>query len=381
METLLIKKIEDIPAFLALKDRWEGLLSQSGNDSIFLTWEWVYHWWLSYKEGRDLFILTVEDEEGDLLGIAPLLSREIPLPFGALRVLEFLGTGERRKDEVCSEFLDFIAREERKEEVVKVIFDYLLNNTSEWDILNLQSLLNNANVLRHISAKKNENLLLWKTSNNGRGYNYLDFTEGKGVDANFQGKRFQKSLKNLIKHGEVRVRLCDSEASLAEDMRSFIRLHQLRWTYAGRPGCFSSQKFTQFQQGLARSALKKGRLVLQMLEVNHNPVACEYSFEYNRRLFIYQAGFNPHLYKNVSLGHLSMAYLMEGALARGIKEAEFLRGEEPYKEEWSNDKRLAFNIVISRKNLKGIIYIVIRAAFEKMKHLIKGITRKIGQAK
>lgn len=381
MVTLLIKKIEDIPAFLALKDRWENLLSQSENESIFLTWEWVYNWWLVYKEKRNLFILAVEDEGGNLLGIAPLLSREIPLPSGALRVLEFLGTGERRKDEVCSEFLDFIAPKKRREEVMKVIFDYLLNNTSEWDILNLQSLLNNANVLRYISAKKNEKLLLWKTSNNGRGYNYMVFPEGKGADINFREKRFNKSLKNIMKHGEVRVRLCDSEASLAEDMRSFIRLHQLRWNYAGRPGCFSSEKFTQFQQGLAHCALKKGWLALQLLEVNDKPVACEYCFEYNRRLFIYQSGFNPRLDKNVSLGHLSMAYLMEGALARGIKEAEFLRGEEPYKEKWSKDKRLAFNIVIARKNLKGIIYIVIRIAFEKMKHLIKGIARKTGRVK
>ncbi|TAN60005.1 GNAT family N-acetyltransferase [bacterium] len=378
---LLLKKIETIPDFLAIRDRWEGLLSQSGSESIFLTWEWVYNWWLVYREKRELFIVTVENACGDLLGIAPLLSRKIRLPAGNLNLLEFLGTGEKRKDEVCSEFLDFIAPKGREEEVMKAIFDYLLNNTSRWDILNLQSLLNNANILKHISGKKNKKLLFWKASNNGRGYNYLDFPEGECADINFRKKRFQKTLKNILKHGEVRARLCDSEASLAEDMRSLIRLHQLRWNSAGRPGCFSSLKFNEFHQRLARHLLLKGRLALQLLEVNDEAVACEYCFEYNRRLFIYQSGFNPRLYKNASLGHLSMAYLMEGALARGIKKAEFLRGEEAYKEKWSKDKRLAFNIVIARKNLKGIIYIAIRTAFENMKQLGKGIARKIRKVK
>lgn len=376
----VLKKVEALSDFMALKDRWEGLLSQSANESIFLTWEWVYHWWLVYKENRDLFILTVEDEEGNLLGIAPLLSHKVLSPVGTLKLLEFLGTGESKKDKVCSEFLDFIVHKERKEEVTKVMFEYLLNNISCWDILNLESLLDDSNLLRYISVQKNARLQLWKTSNNGCGYNYSVLSGDWDTYINGRGKH-RKSLrqarKNIMKYGNIGVRICDDETSLSEDIRSFIRLHQLRWNSLGKPGCFSSRKFTQFHQGLAHSLLKKGRLFLQLLEINGKPEVCEYSFEYNRRLFIYQSGFNPQLARNISIGHLSMSYLVENAFVKGIKEIELLRGGESHKERWARDKRLVFNIVIARKNLKGYLYIVIRMSLEKFKHLIKGMIGKI----
>lgn len=378
---LTIKVIRGLPGFLALKDNWDGLLSQSRNDSIFLTWEWMYNWWLVYKENGELFIITAEDNEGNLAGIAPLAYIEKPFLLGTLRVFEFLGTGEKKKDKTCSEFLDIIARRGMEEEVTRLIFDYLLAGAPGWDILNLESLLDTSNILRYISTNKDENLILRKAPNSAGGYNYFTLQQFREEISDARERRFSKSLKNLARHGKVSVRACDSEASLDEDMRAFIRLHQLRWACAGRPGCFSSGKFTQFHQGLARSILKKGWLVLQLLEVNDKPVACEYCFAYNRRLFIYQSGFNPRLDKNISLGHLSMAYVIKGAFTKGIEEVDLLRGEEPYKKKWSKDKRLVFDITAARKSLKVFAYIALKTAMEKSKSIIKAIMRKITGAK
>ena len=90
--------------FKALKDEWNQLLSSSYSNSVFLTWEWLYTWWKYYNYSKKLFIVTVRDKEGALLGIAPMCITEVKSNgLTSMKTLTFLGTGE-----VCSEYLDFI---------------------------------------------------------------------------------------------------------------------------------------------------------------------------------------------------------------------------------------------------------------------------------
>ena len=68
MEIQLLQTEED---FRRIKTEWDNLLEKSDNQSIFLTWEWLYHWWMHFKVGKELFILTVRNKEtNEMMGIA-----------------------------------------------------------------------------------------------------------------------------------------------------------------------------------------------------------------------------------------------------------------------------------------------------------------------
>ena len=71
MKKLTLKVINTDPGFEGLKSDWNLLLKESNCDNIFLSWEWLYTWWESFKEGKKLFIIAAE-EEGRIIGIAPL---------------------------------------------------------------------------------------------------------------------------------------------------------------------------------------------------------------------------------------------------------------------------------------------------------------------
>ncbi len=58
--------------FFSIQYQWNQLLKESDNDNIFLTWEWVYTWWEVFGGESELFIITVKNDKGDLIGIAPL---------------------------------------------------------------------------------------------------------------------------------------------------------------------------------------------------------------------------------------------------------------------------------------------------------------------
>lgn len=377
---LKVKKIEDTSEFLCLKDKWDVLLSQSRTNSIFLSWEWLYTWWLVYKDTRNLCIFTVEDGDGNLLGIAPFVSRRVRFLFNSLTVLEFLGTGERKNEKVCSEFLDFIIQKDREEEIMDILLNYLISNSSKWDIINLESVLDNSCIVKYASFFKSiQTLRLWKYPDDIGGYNYLVLPESWNAYIKSKKIKFRKEIKRIKKYmpkyGNVNVRICEDEVSLNEDMERFIRLHQMRWNSVGKPGRFSCEKFSHFHKRLAPLLLRKGRLLLLSVEINGQLQICEYGFGYNQNLFIYQTGYNPFFPKKAGLGFFSMSYLIEYAITQGFNEIDFLRGEGFHKDRWSRNKHSCFNLTIIRKGIKAKLYILMKAMEQRLKYLIKTMLR------
>ena len=75
--------------FAALEEEWEDLYRNSPRATPFQSWAWLYSWWEFYGEGYELRLITARDDEGLLIGLAPLmLERGL-----GLRKLLFVGTG------------------------------------------------------------------------------------------------------------------------------------------------------------------------------------------------------------------------------------------------------------------------------------------------
>jgi hypothetical protein len=121
VEHLSVERIEDEKALDALKEEWDSLLSNSGSDTIFLTWEWLEAWWRCFREDERLWLVLVKDSNGEVVGIAPLcLTQERRLGGLPVRCLRFLGDRS-----AGSEYLDFIVKRGCEEKILKAIFHYL----------------------------------------------------------------------------------------------------------------------------------------------------------------------------------------------------------------------------------------------------------------
>ena len=60
-----------------LRVRWEDLLAQYPQGSIFSTWEWLTTWWRAFGGDQQLHVLAFEDGSYQLVGlIPPPFSRE-----------------------------------------------------------------------------------------------------------------------------------------------------------------------------------------------------------------------------------------------------------------------------------------------------------------
>jgi len=105
LAAMTVENIGDVTSFLALKEEWRDLLGSSDADSFFLSWEWLYTWWMHLAEDRELAIVTLR-ADGELVAVAPLCLRPRSLPKArAFPVVEFLGSGV-----IGSDYLDVIIR-------------------------------------------------------------------------------------------------------------------------------------------------------------------------------------------------------------------------------------------------------------------------------
>ena len=119
----------------ALRSQWNELAqgNQPQGSSIFQTFEWHWSWWQAFGEDRELFVLLVE-EEGRLLGIAPLCQRREWIHGLPARVLRFIGS-----DNFASDYCDFLllAGEPGQDDALALILEWIASRQSRWQLLDL----------------------------------------------------------------------------------------------------------------------------------------------------------------------------------------------------------------------------------------------------
>src|SRR5262249_33633000 len=110
-------------------------------------------------------------------------------------------------------------------------------------------------------------------------------------------------------------------------------LHQKRWERKLHEGAFSSPQRRRFYQAIGHYFLEKDWLRFYSLELNGTFVAHQFCFEYDRKVFLLQEGFDPDLQEK-SLGIDLRGYVFKDLIARGVKEYDFLGGINRHKISW-----------------------------------------------
>ena len=89
---------------------WKALLACSSADPLFLSWEWLTHWWQCYggSLGRAPDILAFYRGE-DLVGLAPLYHRLVMRGVLLAHSVQVIGLSWRDSEPLISEYLDVIA--------------------------------------------------------------------------------------------------------------------------------------------------------------------------------------------------------------------------------------------------------------------------------
>ncbi len=108
----------------------------------------------------------------------------------------------------------------------------------------------------------------------------------------------------------------------------------------------SDEMRAQFHRMSAR-AFEHGWLQIVFLNVSSQPTFGYVNFDYGKRIWVYNSGFDPEHF-DLSPGWVLMGNLIEWAIEEGYEAIDFLRGDESYKYRLGGEDRYIVNLKIRR---------------------------------
>jgi CelD/BcsL family acetyltransferase involved in cellulose biosynthesis len=324
-----------------LREQWDRLLAESVFPSVFLSFDYLHRAYSAFHVGHsEPFILTVKDDEGVLLGIAPF-RRSVRRQGGvSLNLLEYLVTWEIDKPYI-------IARSGLEEGIWQAIFNFLDTNTSEWDILELIEMPD------HLSGSSALEQLFQAPGYRSR---VSVGPDGPCIDLTQSWEQFLRHHKKYRVALNRFSRLCpgfqlvafDSKSTIGEGLERHIALERLSWKH-GRVGLERNALHIDFYREIIPALANTGRASVHvLLSGEGRPMASIICCSFEQTLYVFQTAYDPD-FSRYSPGKLLMGLVIgEYMEHQTLKSADLLCGFADYYKPWASHVVTTTNIQIFR---------------------------------
>lgn len=334
--TARFELIRTVDGIAALETEWDELYSNSGPRNPFLSHAWTLAC-LALHDGRsDPFVLVLR-VGGRLAAIAPLC---IDKSWG-VRIVRFIADDR-------SDYLGFLCKIDMPG-LEQALFGQLMALAGEWDLALLRQLADAFTSLA--SAPSLAPLRFHRTMWIRAPYCAW---QGDWESLHKAGpswfREMRKRKRRFFRDGYRAQRLTGLEAAGALSFVSEIEAH----SWKGRQGT------ARFQPGSGRELLHRafetlgssGEMELWLAFIGERPVAFQVDFVLPDRLWHYQCAYREDA-RQTRAGSV-LAYLaLERLWSCGIREFDYLSGEEPYKLERTNASREIHHLAVHSPTAKG----------------------------
>ncbi len=298
---------------------WSELLAGDVDGHIFATPEWNRVWWEEFGEGKDLFVLTMNDEDG-LLAIVPLY-RKVEQ---GRRVLRFVGGID------LTDYLGPICATRNRDRVAAQLVSWLSQADIEWDEFDAHNMpvpfgfaeffvdrVDRAGFAFTLDQEETSAVLLLAKDWDA----YL-----QGLDSKDRHELRRKRRRIEREHPDATIRTA-TEDTLDQDLKMFIEMHR---GAEGHKGHFMKPEIATFFDRVAHAFAPLGWLRIDLLEIGERPVASTFSFDLNGTFYLYNSAYEPDV-AWLSPGFVLVSELVKSCVERGLERFDFLRGPERYK--------------------------------------------------
>jgi len=331
---LTVSVIRTEKELAGLASEWAALFQNSTCSNVFLTFEWMSLWWLHLGRGHKLFVVTVRNDAGRLVALAPLYTaRQLVL---GIRRLGFLGDTL-----VGTDYLDVLIDEAYSSHALRTISDFLLASRGEWDYIDLADTTSDSHISTAFRAEIEAGGLKTELSPSST-CPFISLPESPEAYLATLGPKVRKHLRYyeraLEKLGSVEFVTAERRIEIEQAFDALLRLHRARFQQRGASSAFVDPRVTGFHRAAVSSLSDTDAAKIHLLKLRGEPIAAVYVLSAGTRTFFYQSGMNP-AYGRYSIGSLLIRFAIEQAIRNGCSEFDFLRGDESYKSQWVNNAR------------------------------------------
>jgi CelD/BcsL family acetyltransferase involved in cellulose biosynthesis len=156
-------------------------------------------------------------------------------------------------------------------------------------------------------------------------------------------------INTFKKQGELKYNIYTDSDMALQRLDDLFSQHIERRDRTPFPSQFVSEEIRKFFKMFMARLHPKGWVQFSSLTLNDEFLALYISFEYNQVLYLYTTSFNMR-YSKWSPGQVILRYLFDYAIEHNIKQLDFARGDETYKDRFSNVFKQNRKIIIYKNN-------------------------------
>jgi CelD/BcsL family acetyltransferase involved in cellulose biosynthesis len=330
-------------------EAWRAAAAQASTERLFLEPEWILPWCEEFgRQPRLLFAVQAGRPRAAAILVA---ERWGPGRAGPL-VLRPPGLG-------VSDYLDLLLPSDSAaaQAAVAALLDWLIESDG-WDLLDLPNVPDESPTPALLMAAAAQRGLSWHMMTtfhrpfialNGAWAGY-EASRPRKVRANLRARR-----RHLAAQGQLRYRHYASPIEVAEQLERAVEVHARRWRGQHTSTTFSSSKSgRRFYAAAAQGMAARGWLDFSTLELGGRLLAFCLGFIRHGKFYYYLPAFDPS-FARYAPGTALVAHLIESAYARGLREFDFMLGDEPYKDQWATGRRTTKRLVLAAPGLRGAI--------------------------
>ncbi|HRF94427.1 MAG TPA: GNAT family N-acetyltransferase [Aggregatilineales bacterium] len=306
-------------SFEILRPEWNTLVSQSGANTPFNTWEFLATWWEVYGTGQ-LWLVTARSDSGELIGIAPFFLNED-------KVLGSIGGLD------VTDYCDVIIHSDHTKAVYEALAEFFVAHKGDFAGLSAYNLRPTSHTLSlFCEALEAKGAIVTQSQ--------IEVTPQIALPATMDG---YFELLDKKQRGELRRKMRRAEAGEDETIDWYVvgaehdiqaeiqRFFALMASSSPQKAEFlQNPQHKAFFEKLIPRMLPTGWLQLAFLCVDGEATASYFNFDYDRQIWVYNSGLS-YKYDSLSTGIVLITYLIEDAIKRGYTIFDILRGNEGYK--------------------------------------------------
>lgn len=319
--------VDNYNDFLKLEEKWNKLVENLDNPQLFYSWKWVKTYLEEVDvEFRNNLAIVVGYEKKDINIIIPFINQNKTLRFITNKTVDY-------NTLLIDKYVNkYIALDKALEFLIsKVDFKKieLSNFRAESELYILQDIINQNNKLKIIIQDSvMAPALILKDKNT---------------------KMKKKAIKDIIRRekklselGTVHIKVgAEFNKEVWDKLKEF---HCNRWPHS----IFKNDKYLNFYEKYMKENWEN--VEFSYIELNQQPIAIHFGFKDENKVYYYIPAYDEQ-YTNYGVGAILLNSIIEHYSEK--KEFDFLRGNEPYKFNWTDKIEMNFEVYIFKKDLKG----------------------------
>ena len=340
-----LEVVTDIDRFHSLRSEWDNLLTNHKSHVPFLCFDWFKIWLDHFLKENKLLILLLHKEER-VVAIAPFIICSESFR-GIIKVRKVLLIGNVHSPIRNFIFSDF--SNEAREEYASLIFTFLRDQFKEWDVIELDSIPEEYGSFEALSSAIN-----WAGLKNKGYFCFGDwYLDGVNCSGNEYINKLPKKVKNEIKRrkkrleetGSLKLEIGTDEINFDHHMDIYYQVRTKSWK--------SPENDSAFHKDIRKMAAIKGWLRCGFLFFNNTPIAAQIRLVSNKIVYFMEALYDEE-YKKFSPGTILRSELTKHFIDKDyICEIDQGRGDEPYKKDWTPNRRERKGITVFDSTIRG----------------------------